>query len=313
MNCIEQLKEIGVKEINTKTKIANDKIDDIIECRFDRIDKIRARGFISILEREYKIDMSEWLEDYNNYHKRLEEEEKITANDDDKTLNIAFVDTTIKDTMYSKLLVVLIGLFVIFIGYFVYKNIISDTAPQQNEKQNKEDFILPEEKATSDETKELESQTALSPNDTSSNTSMDNAQDSANEDIANENDTTSSSQDSALLENNSTNSIEDTLLTHNNTLYIEQVEITPKAPLWVGIINLQNDTKKQVSINSPYIISLEDSILIRTGHGQFDIKGPNDFDKKYIGDTKYFSYTKIDGFKEIARKEFLKLNRGKEW
>ena len=58
------LSEIGLKEISKTTKLTTNKIDDILQKRFDKIDKIRAKGFITILEREYNLNLSEWLKEY---------------------------------------------------------------------------------------------------------------------------------------------------------------------------------------------------------------------------------------------------------
>ncbi|RDU56358.1 hypothetical protein CQA49_01470 [Helicobacter sp. MIT 00-7814] len=58
------LSEVGLKEISKTTKLTTNKIDDILQKRFDKIDKIRAKGFIAILEREYNLNLSEWLKEY---------------------------------------------------------------------------------------------------------------------------------------------------------------------------------------------------------------------------------------------------------
>lgn len=56
-----KLKSIGLKELGKTTKLATSKIEDILEKRFDKIDRVRAKGFITILEREYGVDLRDWL------------------------------------------------------------------------------------------------------------------------------------------------------------------------------------------------------------------------------------------------------------
>lgn len=65
---LEYLKGIGIKEINKTTRLTTNKIDDILQKRFDKIESVRAKGFISILEREYGLDLSAWLKEYALYH-----------------------------------------------------------------------------------------------------------------------------------------------------------------------------------------------------------------------------------------------------
>lgn len=58
---LAKLKAIGLKEISKSTKLASSKIEDVLEKRFDKIDKVRAKGFIAILEREYGVDLRDWI------------------------------------------------------------------------------------------------------------------------------------------------------------------------------------------------------------------------------------------------------------
>ena len=289
MQCIEKLKEIGLHEINAKTKIATKRLDDILECRFDNIDRIRLKGFLYILEREYKIDMSEWLEKYDEYHKEQEdlkkENEKIQETKEQDSVNISFVDTTIENKAYKRLLIVFVVLFAVFVVFFIYnnssskKNTITKSSPI------------------------VESIPAID-----SNTTIESS-----EEILDSNAKIESSEESSeeILDSNAT--ITENNYIDSNHFGVEEAVIIPHSPLWVGIIDLQTYKKKQVSITEAFSIKLDDSKIIRTGHGYFDIKSPN-INKNYIsGDSKYFVYTRENGFSEITKDEYLAFNRGEEW
>ena len=58
---LAKLKAIGLNEICKTTKLASSKIEDVLEKRFDKIDRVRAKGFIAILEREYNVDLRDWI------------------------------------------------------------------------------------------------------------------------------------------------------------------------------------------------------------------------------------------------------------
>lgn len=64
---LNKLKAIGLKEISKSTKLASSKIEDVLEKRFDKLDKVRAKGFIAILEREYDVDLRDWIYAQQNY------------------------------------------------------------------------------------------------------------------------------------------------------------------------------------------------------------------------------------------------------
>ncbi len=62
---LQILKEVGVAEICKATKIASKNIRSILEKRYESLSRVHARGFIQILEREYKIDLSAWMKEFD--------------------------------------------------------------------------------------------------------------------------------------------------------------------------------------------------------------------------------------------------------
>lgn len=323
MDCIEQLKKIGIKEINAQTKIAAKRLEDIFEYRFDELDRTRAKGFINILQREYKIDMSEWLQKYDEYQAQ-EEISKMQENPQDhmekNNINVTFVDTTIRDKKYLGLFVAVIVLLVLFIIYFIYNNVFNDKEEvventQVESIQSLSDMQPPittiqESKEEFKEETQGETQEEISTN-TNNAESLESTKES------------NTNLDSNIKDNTQDNIVDsNTTIQQNSTLFnqiapnvtTDELIITPKSPLWVGIIDLQTHKKKQVSIANKWHMKLDDSVIIRTGHGYFDIDAPNNFDKQYIGgDNKYFLWTKESGFKEISKNDFLSFNRGEEW
>ncbi|WP_163533250.1 hypothetical protein [Helicobacter suis] len=59
------LQEKGIKEIAQTTKIANPRIKAILEKDFNSLQRVHAVGFLQILEKEYRIDLSQWLVEYD--------------------------------------------------------------------------------------------------------------------------------------------------------------------------------------------------------------------------------------------------------
>lgn len=58
MHLNEILEENTIKAISQKTKISEDNLENLLGGNFDALKKIKALGFISILEREFKADLS---------------------------------------------------------------------------------------------------------------------------------------------------------------------------------------------------------------------------------------------------------------
>ena len=303
MKCIDELKQINIKDINVKTKISTQKLQYIIDCDFEKIDKARAKGFIRILNREYRIDFSEWLEAYDAFC-ALENEELQNSNSENKDkkdveVNVAFVDSTTKDRTYMGLLLTSCVLVLSFIAYFVYKNVVLDSINQNEiattQSHNPTPPILNDNL--------IESSESTLSLDVDKNLNEENEEaNEANKDEEN------------VIEALETPPTPSLPPIKDNTLTLNSVTISPKAPLWIGIIDLNTYQKKQLSISSDYSLNLDKNLLIRTGHGYFDINVPNQFSKKYVGgNNKYFVYTNEDGLREIKKEEFLEFNRGDEW
>lgn len=69
----EKLKNIGAQKIYEKTHIAVAKIENILNKSFDKFSKVQFRGFISILEREYKLDLHDLLDEFEQHRAKDEE------------------------------------------------------------------------------------------------------------------------------------------------------------------------------------------------------------------------------------------------
>ena len=62
MRGFEELTKLDPVEVAQKTRISVDAFKAIVDKRFDAFSKTKAIGFINILEREYDLDLQEWLE-----------------------------------------------------------------------------------------------------------------------------------------------------------------------------------------------------------------------------------------------------------
>jgi len=77
MQLNEILEENSVKAISKKTNISEDNIEALLASDFDRLKKVKTLGFISILEREYKADLSALKEQALSHYAEYNDEESI--------------------------------------------------------------------------------------------------------------------------------------------------------------------------------------------------------------------------------------------
>ncbi len=322
MKCIDELQKIGIDKVSAKTRITQDKLQNIIDFKYDAFDKTRARGFVQIIEREFGIDLSEWFAAYNDYHSApTEQTEEISesAVEIARQINIP-IESDKKDKSYIVLIVLLIVLVVLFMSFFIYNNFLSPSTsakstsqstltPLQEIQQNKNDLAREEAQNVVD----LSADSA-NPSENSADSNQ-NAQDLAKADSNAENvanlstDSANPSANQSTMNPNANPSTSQTIATQT-----EELIITPNEPLWVGIIDLKSRRKKQLSIDARHSITLDGDKIIRTGHSYFSVSSGTNFAKQYIGgDNKYFLYKMEGGLSEISKAEFLELNKGEEW
>jgi hypothetical protein len=79
MQLNEILEENTIKSISQKTKISEDNLENLLAANFDPLKKIKVLGFISILEREYNVDLSQLKEEALAYYSQEKEDNSITV------------------------------------------------------------------------------------------------------------------------------------------------------------------------------------------------------------------------------------------
>lgn len=68
INTFEDLLELGTEKIHERTHISRDKIELVMTKSFAQIGKVQFMGYISILEREYGIDLSDIRREYTDFY-----------------------------------------------------------------------------------------------------------------------------------------------------------------------------------------------------------------------------------------------------
>jgi hypothetical protein len=78
MQLNEILEEHTIKAISEKTNISESNIDALVSSDFQKMNRVQAMGFLSIMEREYHADLSELRTEATEYYKGTRKDESIT-------------------------------------------------------------------------------------------------------------------------------------------------------------------------------------------------------------------------------------------
>ncbi len=282
---LQILKEVGVTEICKATKIVSKNIHSILEKRYESLSRVHARGFIQILEREYKIDLSAWMKEFDKVcvFKEGVSEEKNQETDPEETakkplkveldysINQANTSLSKKSSKW-KPFVLVIGVIVIVLAVVIIQN--SSSLKEEKER----------ESAIKSGTKK---------------SSFDDAN------LAEEN----KPEPTPKLEEKPTEQDKqekEAIKEYPNTIYI-----IPKRDIWVEVIDL--DEKKnsfQKVFKKSYSLETKNHrLLLRFGHGHLSLKNNHQEQNYNDSKTRRFLYEPNKGLTLINEAQYKELQQ----
>ncbi|WRE79270.1 sialidase [Helicobacter pylori] len=282
---LQILREIGVAEICKATRIASKNIHSILEKRYESLSRVHARGFIQILEREYKIDLSAWMKEFDKactFKEGVSEEQNQETDPEEKTKNplkveidysINQANTSLsKKSSKWKPFVLVLGVVVIVLAVVIIQNSSSlkeergqESAIKSGTKKNSFNKVNPTEENKPELTPKLEEKPK--------------EQDKQEKEAIKED---------------------------PNTIYI-----IPKKDIWVEVVDL--DEKKnsfQKVFKKNYSLETKNHrLLLRFGHGHLSLKNNHQEQEYNDGKTKRFLYEPNKGLTLINEVQYKELQQ----
>lgn len=313
-NEILKLSEIDIHEINKKTKIPVEYIKPLIARDYDALKGANVKAYLKILEREYGIDLSSYMDDFSNFSSENSTNENPKIQVNPKLTGYAAKET---HNSFGWLVFALILLGAGVWGFKMLKDVeFSDFTP---------DFLqIPSLSAEGNSSDENTSEVVVitpsadfvpyEENTTKSGEALEMTQNSSLEqnaqDIQNE-------QNSTLVieQNASETELKSGELLDENAkkeLSSDAAKFYPTKTIWVGIKNLSDMSKRSFSSKEPFDVNLTGERLVLTGHGLVDILVADDNQSYKTRDALRF-YAHDGKLEKIDYDEYVKLNKGKTW
>ncbi len=312
MDDVNFFDKMDLKEVSKRTLLNVRDLEYLKNEEFDKLSKTKGLGFIKILEREYKVDLSDKKEKFLSY---LKEHGK------DKTKEFFIPPPKPPTKTFSKFILLILFLLIgAGVLYILYLNMGQDTSLTQatsdenrvvKEAQDISGIKVDETNTTQESVEEESIEKDLQPssdlmeeNASSEDTQEQESNTAINSDINSSKDETK--KVSLQLEKESSND------KNSSTSFKNILTIVPKSKIWIGIIELKNHKKRSYLKDTNITIDIDDSYLIATGHGKLKL-----FYKGEIldfGSKSPMRFLVKDGsITQIDKKEFTKLNKGKYW
>ncbi|GLP54980.1 sialidase [Helicobacter pylori] len=281
---LQILKEVGVAEICKATRIASKNIHSILEKRYESLSRVHARGFIQILEREYKIDLSAWVKEFDkvcvfkegvgeekNQETNLEETSKKPLKVElDYSINQANTSLS-KKTSKWKPFVLVLGVIVIILVVVIIQN-----SSSLKEERGQESAIKSGTKNTFNE---------------------------ANPTEENKPETTPKLEEKPKEQNKQE---KEANKENPNTIYI-----IPKRDVWVEVVDLdekKNSFQKVFKKNYP-LETKNHRLLLRFGHGHLSLKNNHQEQDYNDSKTRRFLYEPNKGLTLINEAQYKELQQ----
>ena len=311
MSELENLKEIGIKEISRKTHIEPTFLQYIFDKNFEKLSRLNMRGYAKILQREYGVDLSELLAEYDAFM------QENTPDDSHKTKVSPKIASYTPDDITNQRQGSGSG----FFFWFIILAIIAGGAYYFDAYKYVQNFIA---SLNEDNTSVSYSQSSIV-NEVKKNIIDTNVTISQNTPKIDAN--ASSVKISAPAEQNVTvspasvdqNALKPSMaaqpapkVEQNVTKPLKEAVITPKQRVWIGIINLENGQKTSSDTSKSVNINLDQRQLVVCGNGNIELK-IGDKVTKYNPSRPARFLVENGDMKFLTYDEFVEMNKGKSW
>ncbi|MBA3026670.1 MAG: helix-turn-helix domain-containing protein [Sulfurimonas sp.] len=269
-----KLKEIGLAEISEQTHISKQHIEALIQENFKALKKVQFLGFLSILERDYQLDLSELKERGLKFYSDAESVKPASV----------FVEKRSKKS--SKGIYVLIALIIFILA--IYYSLGSD----------KTDI---EVNATQVQSVTQEIEVLVEDNISEKNSS------------AFENNTSSEfTQETDVNATSETIQAELDLSAQEMKSMTNSLKIIANSKLWFGYIELGTENKTQKVFSGDLDLDASKNLLLLFGHNNVEVELNGE--KQEFEKNKNLQFLYKDGkLTQISLDEFKKLNKGNKW
>ncbi|WP_107829852.1 phosphatidylglycerophosphate synthase [Campylobacter concisus] len=311
MNELENLKEIGIKEISRKTHIEPTFLQYIFDKNFEKLSRLNIKGYAKILQREYGVDLSELLAEYDAFM------QENTPDDSHKTKVSPKIASYTPDDITNQrqgggsgfffwiiILAIIGGGAYYFDAYKYVQNFIATLNEDNTSVSYSQSSIVNEVKKNI-----IDTNVTISQNTPKIDANASSVKISA---PAEQNVTVSPASVDQNALKPSMAAQPAPKVEQNVTKPLNEAVITPKQRVWIGIINLENGQKTSSDTSKSVNINLDQRQLVVCGNGNIELK-IGDKVTKYNPSRPARFLVENGDMKFLTYDEFVEMNKGKSW
>jgi len=302
MDGFKRLEELGSKTIASDTHIPIANVEKILNREYDKLQKPQFFGFLSILEREYKIDLSSLKQEY--LFSRAEEEISEESFDIGET-GSKLLEQRKEIFKNKKVLYGVVGSVVVLFLIILLSSLDFSSEKEAKIEINNTAIDKAKKNLNLEPVHVSNVEEAMKNNDVESAEFGQKMEDESAK--GHKNESKSATTPKAVEEIDAKEPVSSTEPTM--PLYLR---IVPKGRLWLGLVDGETYRRRVETISKPLILDPEKSWLIVTGYGHLDLDC-GDTTIKFREDRKLLLLYEAGVCQEIDKEEFKARNRGKLW
>ncbi|ENT2854199.1 hypothetical protein ACFEVK_001719 [Campylobacter coli] len=311
----KKIEDLNLKEVAARTKIELEFLEALVKKDFATLNRFNVRGFVKILSREYKLDFTDFNEEFETY---LNENNLNDTTTKPKMITPKLDAYSQKSTSFVSFIIIVIIIALIGFGIYYFDYIKSFFQKDQN---NSSAAVVDIIGKAQSNLKALENNVVVIDNQAEENETEANLTQIQNTELNNTKEeikqiSTTPNNTNANEENLSTN---DSLATTNQEVaevskaLNKEAHFKASGKIWIGLIDLSNYRKTGLVKENDFNLSLEVNRLVLTGAAALSVFDENGKEQKFpAGNSKRF-LIKDGKITSISAAEFMKLNKGKEW
>lgn len=269
----EDLQNMGANIIHEQTHISRNKLELLLEKSFGDLTRLQFMGFVSILEREYSIDLSGLREEYDHF---LQVHPDILIPKESVILQA-------QSRSRQKWILGSIALIVLLIGIVSFVQGRLTIAPQEEVMQLSSAAVEVLDQNLDQTIRSDVNTTVIEPSK-ELNTSK-----------------------KVLNEQNATKVVNAAVSDISNA-----TSIKPVYKVWVGILDMATGEKSQKITSEPIALDRTKNLLLMFGHGRLDVITPNGNKSLKEKSTVWFVYEN-GKLSQLSHEQFKAKNNGNNW
>lgn len=312
MSDFEKLKSIDIETIYQKTYMSHQTIECLFDKNFKKLNKFKTLGYIKILEKEFNLDLSEFKEEATRFFDSQEEEMQ-------KQLDMY---KPVSNKLNKNIIIAIGFLLLIIVAYFFVP--FTSSSDYEEKIVANTDITSTQNYVSNDSFQQVDSSISNNSDSYVENSVDDESLDNTNEELNQEKGNDSLEDkvvDSTNLDLKET-TINEEIIHQDEQIEVEKndtqkvistkVIVVPQKELWLGVIYLDDYSKKDYLSKQPIELDTSRNQLILAGHGHLKVHLGDK--EEVFDDENRIRFLYQDGeFFLINMAKFKELNKGKNW